>query len=204
MSAEKKVELISSVKDKYGLVPALRVLDLPRATWCYHEKQKIPYEEKYAHIRPILEDVLREPPSYGIPRITPELRERYGRRINHKEIQELLHLWDLSMIRKAKKPRPSGIRLVILAAGDKANLVKGMAQIQPFKVSYTLRCHTLISRRSAMLMATGKHISCLSLVTLVRWRMAGLWVRAQTLCWPWKPGTWQRRHLRDWGLPGKE
>ncbi len=52
-------------------------------------------------------------------------------------IQELLHLWDLSIIRKAKKPRPSGIRQVILAAGDKANLVKGMAQIQPFAVSYT-------------------------------------------------------------------
>ena len=103
----------------------------------YHEKQKIPYQQKYAHIRPILEDVLREHPSYGIPRITPELRERYGRRINHKVIQELLHLWGLSMIRKAKKPRPSGIRQVILAAGDKANLVKCIAQIEPFAVSYT-------------------------------------------------------------------
>jgi hypothetical protein len=49
------VELISSVRDEYGLAPALRALDLPRATWYYHEKQKIPYEEKYAHIRPILE-----------------------------------------------------------------------------------------------------------------------------------------------------
>ena len=137
MSVERKVELISSVKDEYGLAPVLRVLDLPRSTWYYHEKQKIPYAEKYAHIRPILEDVLREHPSYGIPRITPELSERHGRRINHKVIQELLHLWDLSMIRKAKKPRPSGIRQVILAAGDKANLVKGMAQIQPFAVSYT-------------------------------------------------------------------
>jgi len=137
MSAEKKVELISSVKDEYGLAPALRALALPRSTWYYHEKQKIPYEEKYAHIRPILEDVLREHPSYGIPRITPELSERHGRQVNHKVIQALLHLWDLSLIRKAKKPRPSGIRQVILAAGDKANLVKGMAQIQPFAVSYT-------------------------------------------------------------------
>jgi transposase InsO family protein len=137
MSAEKKVELILSVKDEYSLAPALSALDLPRSTWYYHEKQKIPYEQKYAHVRPILEDVLREHPSYGIPRITPELRERYGRRINHKVIQELLHIWDLSMIRKAKKPRPSGIRQVILAAGDKANLVKGMVQIQPFGVSYT-------------------------------------------------------------------
>ena len=32
MSAEKKVELISSVKDEYGLAPVLRVLDL-------HEKK---------------------------------------------------------------------------------------------------------------------------------------------------------------------
>ena len=125
------------VKDEYGLAPVLRVLDLPRATWYYHEKQKIPYEEKYAHVRPILEDILREHPSYGIPRITPELADRYGRWINHKVIQELLHLWDLSMLRKAKKPRPSSIRQAILSAGDKANLVKGMPQIGLFAVSYT-------------------------------------------------------------------
>ena len=85
----------------------------------------------------MLEDILREHPSYGIPRITPELSDRYGRRINHKVIQELLHLWDLSMLRKAKKPRPSSIRQAILAAGDKANLVKGMTQIGLFEVSYT-------------------------------------------------------------------
>ena len=137
MSAEKKVELISSVKDEYGLAPALRALDLPRTTWYYHENQKISYEEKYAHVRPILEDILRDHPSYGIPRITPELADRYVRRINHKVIQELLHLWDLSMLRKAKKPRPSSIRQAILAAGARANLVKGMTQIGLFEVSYT-------------------------------------------------------------------
>jgi transposase InsO family protein len=85
----------------------------------------------------MLEDILREHPSYGIPRITPELSERHGRQINHKVIQELLHLWDLSMLRRAKKPRPSSIRQAILAAGDKANLVKGMIQIGLFEVSYT-------------------------------------------------------------------
>ena len=137
MSAEQKVALASSAKDEYGLAPALIALDLPRATWYYHEKQKIPYEQKYAHVRPILEDILREHPSYGIPRITPELGDRYGRRINHKVIQKLLHLWDLSMLRKAKKPRPSSIRQVILAAGDKANLVRGMTEIGLFAVSYT-------------------------------------------------------------------
>ncbi len=136
MSTEKKVELISSVKDEYGLSPALRVLGLPRSTW-YYQKQRISYEEKYAHVRPILEEILREHPSYGIPQITPELGDRYGRRINHKVIQGLLHLWDLSMLRKAKKPRPSSIRQVILAAGDKANLVAGMDKIGLFEVSYT-------------------------------------------------------------------
>jgi transposase InsO family protein len=124
MSTEKKVELVSSVKDEYGITPALRVLDLPRSTWYYHQKQKVPYEEKYAHVRPMLEDILRKHPSYGIPRITPV-------------IQELLHLWDLSMLRKARRPKPSSIRQVILAAGDKANLVKGKDEIGLFEVSYT-------------------------------------------------------------------
>lgn len=136
MSTEKKVELVSSVKDEYGITPVLRVLDLPRSTW-YYQKQRISYEEKYAHVRHILEEILREHPSYGIPRITPELSDRYGRQINHKVIQELLHLWDLSMLRTARRPRPSSIRQVILAAGDKANLVAGMDRIGLFEVSYT-------------------------------------------------------------------
>ena len=160
MSTEKKVELVSSVKDEYGLAPALRALDLPRATWNYHEKQKVPYEEKYAHVRPILEGVLRDHPSYGIPRITPELSDRYGRRINHKVIQELLHIWDLSMLRKAKKPRPGSTRRVILAAGDKANLVKGMAEIGLFAVSYTdfTEIRYADGRRKAYLMPIIGHL----------------------------------------------
>jgi hypothetical protein len=39
MSAEKKVELILSVKDEYGVAPVLRALDLPRSTWHYHSSQ---------------------------------------------------------------------------------------------------------------------------------------------------------------------
>lgn len=42
MSTEKKVELVSSVKDEYGITPALRALELPRSTWYYHQNQKIP------------------------------------------------------------------------------------------------------------------------------------------------------------------
>ena len=125
MSTEKKVELTSSVKDEHGLTPALRLLDLPRSTWYYHQKQRVPYEEKYAHVRPMLEDILREHPSYGIPRITPELNDRYGRRVNHKVIQELLHLWDLSMLRKAKRPKPSSIRQVILATTPSLENISG-------------------------------------------------------------------------------
>jgi putative transposase len=41
------------------------------------------------------------------------------------------------MLHKAKKPRPSSIRQVILAAGDKANLVAEMDEIGLFEVSYT-------------------------------------------------------------------
>lgn len=160
MSTEKKVELVLSVKDEYGLAPTLRALDLPRATWYYHEKEKISYEEKYAHVRPLLEGVLRDHPSYGIPRITPELSDRYGRRINHKVIQELLHIWDLSMLRKAKRPRPSSTRRVILAAGDKANLVKGMAEIGLFAVSYTdfTEIRYADGRRKAYLMPIIGHL----------------------------------------------
>ena len=137
MSTEEKVELVSSVWEEYGLAPSLAAIELPKSTWYYHRDQKISYKEKYAHIRPTLEKIIRKHPAYGVPRITKELHENHELLINHKVIQRLLRSWDLSILRTVKKPTPSQVKQVIDAAGNEANLVAQMEQISLFEVAYT-------------------------------------------------------------------
>lgn len=128
---------VASVQKEYGLTPALSVVNLPKSTWYYHQKQKVCYEEKYAHLRPILEEIAREHPEYGVPRTVVELRETYGQRVNHKVVRRLHRLWDLALLRATQAPKTSALRQVITLAGDRANLVAQLEEIKPFTVAYT-------------------------------------------------------------------
>jgi len=137
MTTGQKVALVESVKDAYGLNFALATVDLPKSTWHYHQKHKVDYEEKYAHLRPILEEIARDHPEYGVPRIMPELRDEYKVAVNHKVVERLLGTWDLSILRSTHRPRPSSIQRAITEAGELANLVAQMEEIGLFQVVYT-------------------------------------------------------------------
>jgi len=137
MSPEQKVSWVASVQDTFGLNVALATVDLPKATWYYHQKHKVVYEEKYAWVMPILEEIARAHPEYGVPRILPELREIYAIDLNHKVIERLLKIWDLSLLRSTHPPRPSSIQQAITEAGERANLVAPLEKIGLFQVVYT-------------------------------------------------------------------
>jgi putative transposase len=137
MSLKEKVELAASVREEYGLTAVLGALEIPKATWYYHTQQKVPYEQKYGHLRALLEQIARDHPSYGIPRITRELWDNYGQRVNHKVVQRLLQVWQLSLLRSTHVPEPSLVRQVIVAAGGRANLVAQLDDIGLFEVAYT-------------------------------------------------------------------
>jgi putative transposase len=137
MNTELKVTLAGEAHESYGLPSVLAALELPRATWYYHQRRGMSYAEKYEHLREPLETIAREHPEYGYRRTTPELREIYGNHLNHKVVQRLLQEWDLPLIRGTKRPKPSGIRQAIAAAGDRINLVAGKERRKPFRVAYT-------------------------------------------------------------------
>ena len=61
-------------------------------------------------MHPFLADIARKHPGYGYRRTTKELRETYDRIINRKVIQRLNQMWDLSLLRSTRVPKPSGIR----------------------------------------------------------------------------------------------
>lgn len=129
--------LVETAWETYGLNRALAAVDLPKSTWYYHRTQKVSYEEKYAHLLADLEEIARKHPEYGIPRITEELRDGYGRRVNHKVVQRLNQVWDLRLLRSTRPPKPSAVRRAIVSAGERANLVAQLEEIDLFQVSYT-------------------------------------------------------------------
>jgi putative transposase len=137
MTTEEKVAAVEAVWETYGLAPALAAVELPKSTWYYHQNEKVSYDEKYADLLPDLEAIAQEHPEYGWPRVTVELRENYGRHVNHKVVQRLLRLWDLRLMRNTRRPKPGGIRQAIKAAGKHANLVAHLEDIKPFQVMYT-------------------------------------------------------------------
>jgi len=137
MTTEQKVALVEHAWEIYGLKPALAAVNLAKSTWYYHQKDKVAYKQKYAHLLPILKTIIRGHPAYGRPRITVELRETHGYHVNHKVVQRLLQIWEFRLLRNTRAPKPSGIRQVITTAGGRANLVAQLEQIELFEVAYT-------------------------------------------------------------------
>ena len=139
MSSEEKVALAETTKDNFGLPAVLAALELPHSTWYYHQKYVRAYTEKYAHLREPLEAIARKHPAYGYRRSTEELEEVQSHKTNHKVVQKLHQEWGLPLLRSIKPPKPSGIRQVITAAGDRINLVAKAEkdEIETFDVAYT-------------------------------------------------------------------
>jgi transposase InsO family protein len=161
MTNEQKVALVEEAREEYGLARALAAVDLPKSVWYYHLNQKVTYADKYDYLLPDLDEIARRHPEYGWPRVTVELRETYGHRVNHKVVQRLLNLGDLRLIRSTRRPKPSKIRQAIQAAGDRANLVAQLGEIRPFQVMYTdfTELPFANSSRKAQLIAIIGHTS---------------------------------------------
>jgi len=79
--------------------------------------------EKYAHLRPMIEAIIEENPSYGYPRIKVALEKRYGIVVNHKVLLKLLRLWGLTLKRKVRKKKRSWVYGILDFLEKRANLL---------------------------------------------------------------------------------
>ena len=136
MSPAEKVERVAEVKDEFGLNRSLAVIGLSKSTWYYQRQQKVDYEEKYAYLKPELEDIARTCPEYGYRRTTTALQEK-GYEVNQKVVRRLHQSWDLALLRTTRRPKPSRLRRIIRQAGKRANLIVDLETIEPFQVFYT-------------------------------------------------------------------
>jgi len=126
-----------AIEDGYNLETILSSLDLSKSTWYYHHGDKVSFEEKYSHLRPILEDIINVHPEYGYRRIKAELQTSHGLVVNHKLILKLLRHWDLNIRRVIRKSSVSRVRRTIKEADDKMNLLSQLDDISLFQVAVT-------------------------------------------------------------------
>jgi len=161
MTTEEKIALVESAWETYGLGSALAAVDLPKSTWYYQQKHRVPYEEKHTHLLSILEEIARKHPEYGRPRIMAELRDTYGQDVNHKVVQRLLQVWELRLMRSIRRPRPSGVRQAIISSGKRVYLVAQLDKIALFQVCYTDFTELVYAngRRKAQLLPIIGHVS---------------------------------------------
>jgi len=80
--------------------------------------------------------IIRKHPKYGYRRIRDELHNK-NIVLNHKTLRKLLKIWHLELLRKRKKPKPSGIDNILNELEENANLIKKLPEIRPFQVIYT-------------------------------------------------------------------
>lgn len=52
-------------------------------------------------------------------------------------MQRLHRFWDLALLRSTRRPKPSRVQQVIIAAGKRVNLVAQMERVGLFEVAYT-------------------------------------------------------------------
>lgn len=157
MSTSTKVELVRSVRDEFGLTPALNALGLPRATWYYRAAHPDGYDERRVHLRVPLERIAREHPEYGYRRTTTELSARLGEPINEKVVRRLHQCWGLPLLRQTLPPRPSGLRQVITAAGERVNLLAQLEEVEPLAAFHTDFTELVYAEGKAQLMALVDH-----------------------------------------------
>lgn len=138
MTTTEKVMVAEEAREEgYKLKPILTVLELPKSTWYYHQDRKANCEEKYAHLHPMIERIIQNNPAYGYRRIKPQLEKKYGYRVNHKVLRQLLKEWDLSLLRNVRKPRQSGVKKAIKDSSGSVDLVNGRDDILLFEVAVT-------------------------------------------------------------------
>lgn len=122
-------------KDTYGLNLVLEAIQLSKSTW-YYAQQRQTYKDKYAHLRKPLIKIAKAHPEYGIDRTTAELHDS-GIHINHKVIEKLHKCWDLAILKRVHRPKPSGVRVLLQETGSQVNLVVSLEDINDLEVLYT-------------------------------------------------------------------
>lgn len=115
----------------------LRLLGVARSTYYAHQSTRT-LKDRYQKLKPILHAIILKNPAYGYRRLKDALAKKHIV-INHKLLKKLLRAWGLSLPRKLKRKRKSGIEQILTELGARVNLVKTITAPDrfPFKIVFT-------------------------------------------------------------------
>jgi len=91
---------------------------------------------KYAHLKPIIQEICEDTVKYGKRRLSKELKRR-GFNIGVKLANKLNKLWGNVYTKKVKSPKVGLIQEIIIQLGIMANLLRSvdLTRIKPFQVT---------------------------------------------------------------------
>ena len=131
--------MVEQNRDCYGLNRCLEALSVAKSSWHYRQngygRPRVKEEEIEREMRQILEDH----PDYGRPRMTVELRERLGYRINHKRVERLLRHNGWGMIRHIPRRSKSGVQQILHHRKGNLDKVSGreFGVLEAFSTDFT-------------------------------------------------------------------
>lgn len=112
---------------------------MAKGSYYTHKDKESTLTEKYQYLRKRLIKIVTKNPAYGYRRIQLELKK--GKEpviINHKPLKKLLKLWGLSVLRRIKGRKKSGIEKILEFLGEKVNLLRRLKKrISLFELFYT-------------------------------------------------------------------
>jgi len=95
-----------------GVNSICSLLGISKYSYYRSQRPEARLEKKYLRLKPMIEEIIRANPDYGLPRIKEALRRQYGEVVNHKFLRKLLGMWGLSL-RRTKSKKKSWIKKVL-------------------------------------------------------------------------------------------
>lgn len=78
-----------------GVNQVCRLLKISKETYYKSKSPNDKLIQKYQNLKPYIEEIRKNHPSYGYPRIKRKLEEDYNITVNHKVLLKLMKLWGL-------------------------------------------------------------------------------------------------------------
>ncbi len=186
------MSIIEQSRDEYGLNRCLQALGVAKSSWHYRQKGSGRRGAKEKEMESEMRHILEDHPDYGRPRMTVELRERLGYRINHKRVERLLRHNGWGMIRHIPRRSKSGVQQIRHHRKGNLDKVSGreFGVLEAFSTDFT-----------ELRYAQGRHkawLMTLSDLESRAGRPAGRSDREETEAWRFDAGSGPRRGSCNW------
>ncbi len=112
--------------DNAGVNQICRLLGISKDSYYNSISPLDTLNNRYAHLKPKINQIIKSNPSYVYPRIKKALEDVYGITINHKTLLKLLNLWNLSLRRNIKQRKMSFVSKTLEFLGIRANILRSM------------------------------------------------------------------------------